>query len=163
VTQPRSGEMARAAQLIVQIRVAFLITAEGPRLLHARPVETLGVDPDQTLWFFTGWSSPKVAELQQDFRVSLTYADPAQHAYVAVSGTAALLRDPARARKLWTVEQRAYYPQGPDDPGLALLRVRIEHCEYWLTPTRIGYLVAAAKAAVTGKAAAIVGENRKVE
>ena len=34
--------------------------------------------------------------------------------------------DPQKAKELWSLEQRAYYPRGPDDERLALLRVRIE-------------------------------------
>jgi hypothetical protein len=43
------------------------------------------------------------------------------------------------------------------------LRVQVEQAEYWLAPGRSAYLVAALRAAVTGRAADVLGENRKVE
>jgi len=46
---------------------------------------------------------------------------------------------------------------------LALLRVSIEHAEYWVAPGPVSYLLAAAKAAVTGVPAAVIGENQKLE
>jgi general stress protein 26 len=95
--------------------------------------------------------------------VSLGYADPAKHVYVAVSGSGSLLRDIQKAKQLWSVEQRAYYPEGPEDGRLALLRVRIERAEYWIAPGRTSYLVAAATAAATGTPAGVIGENRKVD
>lgn len=49
------------------------------------------------------------------------------------------------------------------DERLALLRVDIERAEYWIAPGRLSYLVAAAKAAVTGTPVGVVGENRKIE
>ncbi|MBL6749220.1 MAG: pyridoxamine 5'-phosphate oxidase family protein, partial [Nevskia sp.] len=34
-------------------------------------------------------------------------------------------------RKLWKPHQRAFFPLGPDDPSLVLLRVKPERAEYW--------------------------------
>lgn len=96
-------------------------------------------------------------------RVSLGYADPANNVYVAVSGSGSLFRDIQKAKQLWSIEQRAYYPDGPEDARLALLRVYIEQAEYWIAPGRASYLVAAATAAVTGTPAGVIGENRKIE
>lgn len=163
MTGANAGEMSRVRELIESIRFGFLTTVDLHGSFHARPVQTLGCEPDDTLWFFTDRGSGKVEELNRDIRVSLAYADPAAHAYVAVCGTGALLRDPRKARQLWSVEQRAYYPHGPEDERLLLLRVRIERAEYWLTPSRIAYLVAAAKAALSGVPAGIIGENHKIE
>ena len=86
-------------------------------------MQLLQLESDRTLWFFTDWHSPKVTELQNDERVGLGFADPASSTFVVVSGTGRLLRDPVKARELWTAEQRAFYPDGPQDSRLALLRV----------------------------------------
>jgi hypothetical protein len=93
----------------------------------------------------------------------LGYAEPAKHIYVAVTGMATLIHDVDKARELWTVEQFAYYPDGPGDPRLALLRVQIERAEYWIAPGRISYLLAAARAAFTGVPVAVIGQNRKID
>jgi general stress protein 26 len=162
-TQSSAGEFAKLGQLIRDIRVALLTTLDRDGHLHTRPVQTLKVECDQTLWFFTDWSSPKVEELRHDVRVSLGYADPAKNVYCAVSGLANLFRDVEKAKQLWSIEQRAYYPDGPEDGRLALLRVQIERAEYWIAPGRISYIVAAVTAAITGKPAGVVGENQKLE
>jgi hypothetical protein len=39
---------------------------------------------------------------------------------------------------------------------------QIERAEYWIAPGRVSYLFAAARAAVTGIPAAVIGENRKL-
>jgi general stress protein 26 len=157
------GDRAKLGELIRAIGVALLTTVDRDGHFHTRPVQTLQADADDSLWFFTDWSSPKVDELLHDVRVSLAYADPAKNKYVAVSGMASLLRDPQKAQELWRVEQRAYYPKGPEDERLALLRVRIDRAEYWIAPGRVSYLIAAAKAGVTGAPAGVIGENRKFE
>jgi len=126
-------------------------------------VETLQVDAHRTLWFFTDWSTPKVGELEAHSQVSVGYADIGNNRFAVVSGSSQLLRDTRKARQLWSTPQLAYYPQGPADPRLALLRVEIERAEYWLAPGRGGYLIAALRAALTGQPAGVVGENHKIE
>jgi general stress protein 26 len=162
-SHPKPGDLAKLGELIRDIRVALLTTVDRDGNFHTRPVQTLEVEADRTLWFFTDWSSPKVNELHHDARVSLGYADPAKKTYVAVSGSGRLIRDVQKAKEIWSIEQRAYYPEGPEDERLALLRVAIERAEYWIAPGPVSYLIAAVTAAVTGTPAGIVGENRKVE
>jgi general stress protein 26 len=157
------GDLAKLGDLIRDVRVALLTTVDRDGHFHSRPVQTLQVEADRMLWFFTDWSSPKVDELRHDARVSLGYADPAKNVYVAVSGSASLHRDVQKARQLWAIEQRAYYPEGPGDERLALLSVHIERAEYWIAPGRTSYLIAAVAAAVTGTPAGVIGNNRKME
>ena len=158
-----SGDLAELTRIIRDIRIALLTTVGREGQFHTRPVQTLKVEADATLWFFTDWTSPKVNELHHDVRVSLGYADPAKHVYVALSGEGRLMRDPQKAKELWSMEQRAYYPNGPDDERLALLRVAIVHAEYWIAPGRTSYIIAAGRAGVTGIPAGVIGEDHKVK
>jgi general stress protein 26 len=163
MSHPDPGDLAKLGELIRDIRVGLLTTMDRGGGFHTRPVQTMQVEADRTLWFFTDWSTPKVDELQHDVRVSLGYADPTKQVYVAVAGSGRLIRDIQKAKQLWSIEQRAYYPDGPEDERLALLRVDIERAEYWIAPGRISYLVAAITAAVTRTPAGVVGEARKIE
>jgi general stress protein 26 len=157
------GELTKLLQMIREIRIALLTTVSRDGQFHTRPIQTLKAEADATLWFFTDWTSPKVAELERDARVSLGYADPAKNTYIALSGESRLIRDPQKAMELWSIEQRAYYPNGPDDERLALLRVAVLHAEYWIAPGRTSYLIAAVRAGVTGVPAEIIGENHKAK
>jgi general stress protein 26 len=157
------GELAQLLQLIGDIRIALLTTVGRDGQFHTRPIQTLKIEANATLWFFTDWTSPKVSELEHDVRVGLGYADPAKNTYAALSGEARLIRDPQRAKELWSIEQRAYYPEGPDDERLALLRVVVLHAEYWIAPGRTSYLIAAVRAGITGVPTEIIGENHKVK
>jgi general stress protein 26 len=159
-----AGGLVKLGELIRDIRIALLTTVDHDGRLHTRPVQTLQVDDaDRSLWFFTDWNSPKVDELHHDVRVSLGYSDPDKNVFVAVSGSGSLFRDIQKAKQLWSIEQRAYYPEGPEDERLAVLRVLIERAEYWTAPGRTSYLVAAMTATVTGTPANVIGENRKIE
>jgi general stress protein 26 len=158
-----AGDLAELTRIIRDIRIALLTTVGDDGQFHTRPVQTLKVEADATLWFFTDWTSPKVTELRHDVRVSLGYADPAKNVYVALCGEASLLRDPQQAKELWSIEQGAFYPKGPDDERLALLRVSIVHAEYWIAPGRTSYVIAAVRAAATGTPAGVIGEDHKVK
>jgi general stress protein 26 len=163
VDSSEQGDLATLAALIREIRVGLLTTLDPQGHFHTRPVETLEVEGTAALWFFTDWSTPKVGEMQRQSQVSVGYSDVSRNRFVAVSGSARVLRDPEKARRLWSIEQRAYYPDGPEDRRLALLQVQMERAEYWLAPGRGAYLVAAARAALTGTPAGVVGENRKMD
>lgn len=156
-----SGDMRKLRELIGSIRIGLLTTVDLDGALHTRPVETLRCDPDGTLWFFTDHQSPKARELSEDVRVSVGYSEPSRNIYVAVAGSARILRDTALAAQLWTPGQRAWYPGGVEDEHLSILRVAIERAEYWETPGRVSYLLAAAAAMVTGKPATL-GQGRKL-
>jgi general stress protein 26 len=158
-----SSDITTVAALIRDIRVGLLTTLDARRRFHTRPVETLELEADRTLWFFTDWTTPKVSELEKWSHASVGYADVSGGRYLAVRGSARLLRDPEKAKQLWSVAQLAYYPDGPEDARLALLRIQMERAEYWLAPGRGAHLTAAARAMLTGHPAGIVGENRVVD
>jgi len=138
--------------LIKDIKVAMLTTLEPDGSLHARPMMTQDTEFDGTLWFFTGLSSAKIDEIQQDRHVNVSYAEPAKQTYVSVSGTARVSRDQAKMKELWTPLHKAWFPKGLDDPDIALLRVDVEKAEYWDAPSsKLVQLIGFVKAVATGK------------
>jgi len=126
-----SDELSRLATLIEAIEVAMLTTVEPDRTLRSRPLRTLQMDGDGALWFMTTISSPKIGEIDEHRRVSLTFSHPSRETYVSVSGVTQILRDPEKARELWTPALRAWLPDGIDDPEVVLLKVTIEEAESW--------------------------------
>jgi general stress protein 26 len=149
-------------QLIKGIKVAMMTTVEEDGCLRSRPMWTHDRDFDGELWFFTREHTPKVGEVERDHHVSLAYADPTRERYVSVSGRGRLVLDKQKARELWNPTLRAWFPQGLDDPELALLCVRVEKAEYWDTPSsRMVQLVGLVKATLTGQKYE-PGDNQKV-
>jgi general stress protein 26 len=119
---------------------------------------------DGGLWFFTALHSAKVDEVRQNQHVNLSYANPDDHRYVSVSGTAEIVRDRNRAEELWSPIYRAWFPKGLDDPELALMRVTVEKAEYWdSSSSAMVQLIGFAKAMASGKRyEADRGEHGKV-
>jgi len=148
--------LKKLGELIRDIQFAMMTTVEPDGSLRSRPMAT-HQDPhrgfDGVLWFFTKADAPKVGEVRQDQHVSLTYASSEKSQYVSLSGTAGLVRDPQKARELWDPRYIAWFPQGLDDPDLALLRVAVTKAEYWDTPSStVVHLLGMVKAMATGQA-----------
>lgn len=151
-TKNQDERIEKVADLIEDIRIAFLTTIAADGTLHSRPMATQRDRFDGTLYFFTGADSEKVRETDREQRVAVTFADPSSNTYVALTGTAHVLRDKAKAEQLWHPFLKTWFPQGLDDPNLALLHVHVEHAEYWDTPSStFVHLYGLAKATMTGR------------
>ena len=135
VAKQKSQDLARLAALVRQMRIGMLTTIEADGSLRSRPLETVEVDPEGRLWFFTQASSPKSARAEaDDHQVNLSYADPRDEDFASISGTARVVRDLEKMRALWSSGLDRWFPRGLDDPDLALLEVRIDKAEYWDEP-----------------------------
>lgn len=151
--------------LIKDIRFAMFTTRHGNGHLHSRPMTTQNtkLDEDSSLWFFMARNDDPVADLMADPLVNLVYADPGADSYVSVSGTAAVVEDINKTKKLWSKMNEAYFPSGPTDPNLALVEVRIIHANYWdVDESKIVQLFKMATAAITGNGPPKLGEHAEV-
>ncbi|MGE5526803.1 MAG: pyridoxamine 5'-phosphate oxidase family protein [Rhodospirillaceae bacterium] len=162
-SRAKTEEIEKLRDLIADLKVAMMTTVDHDGSLRSRPLQTLEMDANDALWFFTSVTSPKIAEVAGgDWQVNLSYAHPEKQDYVSLSGTATVVRDTAKVKALWTDWAKAWFPQGPDDPDLALLRVDVHKAEYWDGPgTSIGQLYGLTKAIATGEKDAL-GENAKL-
>ncbi len=120
-----SEDLSKIGKLIDGIKVAMLTTAAADGSLRSRPMATQEVEFDGVLWFFTDVSSPKVDEVREDQHVNVSYSDPSGNRYVSMSGRARVVRDPAKVRELWSPVHKAWFPKGPEDPSIGLLRVEV--------------------------------------
>lgn len=135
VAKQKSQDLARLAALVRQMKVGMLTTVEADGSLRSRPLETVEVDGEGRLWFFTQAHSPKSVRIEAaDHQVSLSYADPRDEDFASISGTARVVRDEDKMRRLWNSDLGRWFPRGLDDPDLALLEVRIDKAEYWDEP-----------------------------
>lgn len=127
----RESSIARLREAIQNISTAMLITVAHDGSLHSRPMVAQQAEFDGILWFFTGRDTAKAEEVAEHRTVNVSYADPTDNRYVSISGTAAVVRDPGKAKQLWNPAYRAWFPDGLADPRLVLLRVDVEQAEWW--------------------------------
>ena len=118
MVQTRSDSEAKlkVRDMIADIEVAMLVTMDAEGRHRGRPMRAVKQEGDDKLWFFTGSDSGVVHEAQEDERVLLTYADPRRQNYVAISGTARVVRDAAKQKELWSEPLRVWFPGGAEDP-----------------------------------------------
>ena len=147
-----SHDVSKLVDKIKDIKIAMMTTIEHGTELHSRPMYTTLPEEDGTLWFFTEQDSQKVEELQQDRHINLGYSKPDANLYVAITGTAQVVTDRAKIKELWSEALRGWFPNGSDDPNIALLKVTIDRGEFWDTPSSTLLLAYAyAKAVITGE------------
>jgi general stress protein 26 len=113
------------------VRPAMMTTIDADGSLRSRPMWTQGDTFDGSLWFFSADDAPKADELARNPQVGLSYAAPDKDLYVSVSGRAKVVRDREKIDELWNTFAEAWFPDGTDDPHLALIRVDVDHAQYW--------------------------------
>lgn len=142
----------RLWQLIKDMKFAMFTTRHENGHLHSRPMTTQNkaIDEDDSLWFFMSRHNETVQDLQHADEVNVSYADPGKDSYVSVSGKAEVVEDSPTRHRLWSKMNDAWFKNGPDDPEVALVRVRITHADYWDVDTnKLVQLIKMAKAAVS--------------
>ena len=149
-------------ELIKEVRIALLVTS-ADQGLRGRPMAAMNKDFDGELWFASRRDAPKLDEIKDDAHVLLAYSEPKDQNYVSVAGNARVVQDVAKVKELWSEPMRVWFPKGPEDPDIALIRVTVTSAEYWDSPSSawvfaFGY----AKARLTGEPPRDVGENKVV-
>lgn len=124
--------IAHVAGLLKDIDICQFATRGEGGELHARPMSNNGkVEWDGDSWFFAPKDGRLVAELERDPAVVNAYRNGKGYTFVSVSGTATIETDPELKKRFWLEELERWFPNGPEDPNVALLRVQAEHVEWW--------------------------------
>ena len=143
-----SAEHTQLAKLLEPMRVTMLTRMEDDGLI-SQPMAPLEMDAEGAIWFFTDLRSSRVEHLRA---INLAFADPEHGTYVSLSGHGEVQTDRAHIERLWTPQAKPWFPDGPDSPHLALLKIVPERAEYWDAPgSRMVRLFAMAASVVAGK------------
>ncbi len=155
--------LKKIGELIKDIRITMMTTVGSDGSLDSRPMATQKTDEfDGTVWFLTRHESGKVSEVEHDAHVTLVYADPSDSKYVSAKGRAHVSTDRSRIHELWNPMYKAWFPDGEDDPQIAVLRVDITEAQYWeASSSKLVVGIKYLAAAVTG-GKVDVGESGKV-
>jgi general stress protein 26 len=156
-------EFEKLSGMLKDIDFCMLSTVGSDGNIHSRPMSLNGeIDKEGNLWFFTSSNSLKAHEIESSPRVNASFANPDDQVYVSASGTAEIITDRAKIKELWTPILKAWFPDGPEQADLALLKVTLEKAEYWDGPSStISQVVSFVSAIVTGKQVEL-GENKKL-
>ncbi|WP_028045285.1 pyridoxamine 5'-phosphate oxidase family protein [Cellulomonas sp. URHE0023] len=154
-------DVATVAKLVKDAKIAMLTTVGPDGALVSRPMGVQDADFDGDLWFFADADSHKVHEIEAGSPANAAFADATS--WVSVSGSADVVRDLAKIKELWGPTADAWFPDGPETPGVVLIALRGRTAEYWHAPGgRLTTAFSLVKAKVTGERYD-GGENETVE
>lgn len=141
---------AKVAELAEDIRIGMLTTLDDSGHLVSRPMALQETEFDGNFWFFAERASRKIAHIGANPSVNVTLASG--QTWISVHGHARVVEDPAKAKELWNPAVEAWFPQGPEDGSVVLIKVDGDGAEYWDTPGgRLATVISFAKAKVTGR------------
>jgi len=154
-------DVAKLAGLLQKFRIAMLTTRAEDGTLISRPMAVQEAEFDGDLWFFAERESRQVTQLRQHAEANVALSS--NDAWVSVSGRVEVVENVAKAKELWNKAVEAWFPNGPEDPGVVLLKLHADGAEYWDSPgSRVTTLLSYAKSRLTGQRPD-VGENERVE
>ena len=119
------------------IDFAMLSTRTEGGALAARPMSNnRQVEFDGDAFYFTCDETRTVADIERDPQVGLSFQGKSgmlgmKPFFLAVEGTAELIREKARFAEHWTKDLDAWFKQGIDTPGLTMIKVHAERLHYW--------------------------------
>jgi general stress protein 26 len=117
------------AALLAEFRTAILTTRGPDGHLRSRPMAMRQQVRGEEIWFATSIDSGKCRDLAHEPQCALTFFDARGGATISVSGVGEVIRDRKLVHELWDPSWRKWFPAGPDQRDLALLRVMPEHVE----------------------------------
>jgi general stress protein 26 len=146
-----SRSIRQLRRLLRDMPIGMVATQTAGGVTHSRPMIVQEVDDCGWLWFLTDRSSRKALELIQNPQTTIAFQSAKGDRYVSVQGTAVIVQDDVKVRRMWKPAMRAWFPRGRVDPELVLVAVRVARAEYWLVPRRLSSLARKATSLVAGR------------
>lgn len=145
---------------IGSMRFAMFTTRDANGHLVSQPMTNQQIDQEGGLWFYTRSTTELWENIAHEPEVNVSFANSDDSTYVSVSGRAERVVDRNQIKALWNPMVQAWFPAGPEDEHVVLVRVMPHAAEYWdSNDSKMVRLFAMAKAAVTGSTPDVDGEH----
>lgn len=125
------------AKAMGKIDFAMLTTRTDGGALATRPMSNNGdVAYDGDSFYFSWDSARTVRDILADPHVGLSFQGRAgllgqPPLFVAVQGTAQVVRDKAAFADHWVADLKRWFPDGIDTQGMVMIHVRAARIRYW--------------------------------
>lgn len=145
----QTPDRERVLQIARDARFAMVTSRSPDAELHARPMTPQLVDDDAVIWFLAAADTDQARDIAAGPEVNVSFSG--SDAWLSVAGHAEIVDDRARVHEFWSSGSEAWFPEGPDDPRLRVLKVRGVSAEYWAAPGgRVATVISFVKAKTTG-------------
>jgi general stress protein 26 len=121
-TTATKDELEQIGKIITGSKIAVLTTMTEDGRLVSRPLATVEVEFDGDVWFFVERDSTTVRHISDSPQVNVGVGSGGT--WVSLSGDAVVVDDAAKKKELWNSGVEAWFPQGPDDDSVVLIRCR---------------------------------------
>lgn len=127
------GSLDELKEMLQSFDTAMLTTVTPMGLLRARPMAIQEQTPELKcdFWFVTSLDSPKTDEIAHDHQVGVSCFRSRDRAYLSISAIARVRREPELIARLFKPDWRLWFPDGPQDPTIALIEMQVQRGEYW--------------------------------
>jgi general stress protein 26 len=119
----------RLEALLAEFDTAMLVTHFPDGRLRSRPIVILTVRDDDAVVFAGAIDAPGTEPLRQDSEVNVVLQSGER--FVSVTGKGRVVADRTLLDRLGSDSWRVWFPGGPGDPTLCLIRVVAEEAESW--------------------------------
>lgn len=129
--------LADISEAMRDIDFTMLATRGKSGDIASRPMSNnRDVDYDGDSYFFTDEKTNTVEDIQRDNKVALTFAGSKgifgkPPMFIHLAGQAELIRDKARFQEHWVSGLDRWFQQGPDTPGIVLIKVHASRIAWW--------------------------------
>ena len=124
--------MQDVAELMKDIDLCMLTTTTTNGMLASRPMSNNGeVEYDGNSYFFTWENSRMVGDIELDNGVNLTFQTGDKDLFIAISGKAEVTREKDEMKEHWQDQLSAWFEDGLDTEGLAMITVKAKRIKYW--------------------------------
>ncbi|CAN5655258.1 hypothetical protein BH11MYX1_BH11MYX1_23660 [soil metagenome] len=148
-----SPAIQKIQELVKAAPTCFLCTSLATnKRFETRPMAVQQVDDSGFLWFLSASDSAHNAEITKDAAVQLLFQGSPHSDFLTLYGSAAIGRDKAKIKELWSPLLKTWFTEGEDDPRITTICVRPTQGYYW--DTKHNRAIAFAKmvvGAITGK------------
>lgn len=124
------GAQEKFREVLQKFDTAMLTTVDASGRMHARPMAIAEIEDSGDIVFLTDKHSGKVEEIQGRPQVCVTCQNGWKDTLTVTAGVASVFQDDAKAQKIWRKTYQTWFPGGPNDPNLIMIRVRGEQGEY---------------------------------
>jgi len=124
-------DLRELQELFKDYDTALLTTRGADGHYHTRPMALQKGAISDGLWFATWKDTEKVHDLEANPECGVTlYGGGRSATYVSISGTGQLVQDRGIIHRMWDANWKPWFPAGPEDSNLVLIRVEPEHAEF---------------------------------
>ena len=129
--------LSELAKAMGKIDFAMLTTRTKDGQLATRPMSNNGdVEYDGDSFYFSWDSARTISDIAGDPHVALSFQGSAgllgkPPLFVAVEGTAQIVRDKSAFAEHWQPDLKRWFPDGIDTAGMVMIHVHAGRIHYW--------------------------------